>query len=119
MTNYLLLMRGSYPDRPPTREVIARIVLEWGEWYGKIAASGNIADYGNPIAPGGRRVTADGISDGAVMSGSACVNGYVIIKAESMDEAVRVAQSCPAVKEATIEVREIVNHEELIKASRK
>lgn len=53
----------------------------------------------------GKEVTKDGVTD-LVMDTSA-LTGFLTINAESMDEAVKIAQACPAVTSTKVyEVRE-------------
>ncbi len=79
---------------------------EWNAWYRKMDKA--IVDQGNPFSPMAKSISTDGrISDGP---GGSMVTGYTIIKAMSLDAAVQLAKSCPALKNGTkISVYETVN----------
>jgi len=83
MKKFILLPIG-HEDHSP--EVMAK----WGAWFGSI--SKHIVDSGNPFMPG-KEVSKAGIKD--MPYGDNCNNGYTIINAENMDEALEIASSCP------------------------
>ncbi len=104
MNNYLLLYSGG---KMPTTEMERQAVTaDWMVWLNKW--SGNVVDQGNPFTPMAKNITSDGrIHDGPM---GAMPSGYTVIKANSMDEALRIAQGCPVIKGgATITVYETFN----------
>ena len=64
----------------------------WMNWFGSISES--IVDSGNPLGAG-REVTPNGTTD--LPLGKDSITGYTIIRADSLDEAERIAQECPIV----------------------
>jgi hypothetical protein len=65
----------------------------------------------------GRYVTQHSVvSDGPFLESKEGVSGYDIIEAENIEEAVKIAQSCPMVKigHAIREVRPLMNIEEFL-----
>ncbi len=82
------------------------ITGDWMAWYSKLGKA--IVDQGNPFTPMAKNISTDGrISDGPI---GTLATGYSIIKANSLDEAVRIAQGCPALKGGSrISVYEIMN----------
>ncbi len=100
MANYLLAYHGGgMPDSP---EEGARIMALWTKWFGELGPA--IVDGGNPV---GRTATI--ASDGTVSDGGGAnpVSGYSVIKADSFDEAVRMARGCPLLESGgVIEVGE-------------
>ncbi len=104
MNNYLLLYSGG---KMPTTEMERQsVTADWMVWLNKW--SGNVVDQGNPFTPMAKNITSDGrIHDGPIGS---MPSGYTVIKANSMDEALRIAQGCPVIKGgATITVYETFN----------
>jgi len=68
----------------------------------------NIVDMGGRLGDG-KVVTATDTSDGPFVEVKEVIGGYMIVEAESMEEAVRVAQGSPGVgmPGSSVEVREI------------
>lgn len=75
-------------------------------WKKKFHA--NIVDLGGRLG-GGKVVTAHGATDGPFVETKELVGGFMIVAAESLDEAVQVARECPGVvmPGSSVEVREI------------
>jgi hypothetical protein len=72
----------------PTKEIINA----WMKWFESIKA--HTIDSGNPFKPG-KEVTKTGIKDLPLDKNA--LAGYTIIQAENIDEAVKLAQSCPMI----------------------
>ncbi len=104
MANYLLLYSGG---RMPESEAEQKaIVNDWMAWFGMLGS--DLVDGGNPFTPMVKNIT----SDGMVREGPAgsMASGYSVIKADSLDAAVKKAQGCPVIKGgATITVYETFN----------
>ncbi len=100
MANYLLAYHGG--KMPETKEAQAQVMAAWTTWMHALGPA--LIDGGNPV---GRTSTIG--SDGKVTSGGGAnpVSGYSVIKADSLDAAVKLAQGCPVLQGgATIEVCE-------------
>jgi len=104
MSNYVLLYTGG--GMPATDSERKRITDEWNAWYKKIDKA--VVDQGNPFSPMAKYISGDGkIYDGPIGS---MITGYTIIKAMSLDAAIQLAKSCPALKSgAKISVYETIN----------
>lgn len=90
------------PSPAQMEEMFAR----FNAWKDKFAE--NIVDMGGRLA-GGKVVSSEGASDGPFVEVKEIVGGFMIIEADSMDEAVQVAQESPGTASpgSTVEVREI------------
>jgi hypothetical protein len=68
----------------------------------------NIVDMGGRLGTG-KGVTTDGETDGPFIEVKEVVGGFMILRAETLDEAVKVARNCPGVvsPHSKLEVREI------------
>jgi hypothetical protein len=88
MVSYLLLYSGG---SVPAGEAEQKKVMEaWGKWMGELGPA--LADGGNPFTKQAKTIASDGkVSDGPMGTAS----GYSVVKANSMDEAVKMAQGCP------------------------
>ena len=88
MAKYIFLASGG--KMPASKEEGAKMMKAWEDWFA--AMGSKVVDPGSPLSPVGK-ITADGsVSD---VPADAVVNGYMILNAESREEAVRIAQGCP------------------------
>ena len=68
----------------------------------------NIVDMGDKLKPGGKVVTASGVTDGAFVEAKEVVGGFMIVTAESWERAIEVAKEMPMMMPgARIEIREM------------
>jgi len=88
MANFLLLYKGG--GMPANEEEGKKVMAAWGEWMK--ACGDNLIDAGNPCS-NSKSVTKDSVGD---VSGEK-VTGYSVIKADSIDDAVKAAQMVPLV----------------------
>ncbi len=72
---------------------------EWGNWFGGLGDK--LVDAGNPFNTGGQAVEKSGVTTIENWPST----GYSIVKAETMDEAVEMAKSCPVLNEPDGAVR--------------
>lgn len=85
MKKFVLLAVGY---EMPTKEIMDA----WMKWFESI--KDHIVDGGNPFGPG-MEVTAAGVKQ--LTHDKEAITGYTIINAESMDEAVKIAKTCPMI----------------------
>lgn len=79
------------------------MMTKWKEWIG--ANSDKFENPGNPVGMS-KTVSAEGVADNG---GSNPLNGFSTVKAETIEEAVELAKTCPhmEMEGGTIEVAEI------------
>jgi hypothetical protein len=79
----------------------------FSEWQEKFRA--NLVDLGGRLKPGGRVVTASGVTDGPFAEAKETIGGFMVVAAEDYDRAVAVAKECPGLVRpgSTVEIREI------------
>jgi hypothetical protein len=108
MKDYLLLLRGGIPMTSKTEAQNKEEMQAWGVYMGGLGEAGQLVG-GLPLVSGGKTVSGSGVSAEAVTSAKeGIVGGYLIVKANSLDEAVEIAKKCPHIaNEGNIEVREI------------
>jgi hypothetical protein len=93
VSTYVLSFRGQ-SDRVPTAEQEAA----WGQWFGEISTS--IEDFGNRV---GRATGLGEAGAGSVLT------GYMLVKADSFDAAVALAEGCPGLAQGgAVEIGETV-----------
>ena len=98
MANYLLTYYGG--GMPESPEENAQVMQAWTAWFGELG--GALVDGGNPTSQS-RAISPDG----SVMDATMAPTGYSIIKADTLDAAVKAAKHCPVLAGgATIVVSE-------------
>ena len=104
MTKYLFIYHAPMTPAdaaPPTPEQMEAVMGQWNAWAGKVGD--RMVDFGTPLA-GGVQVTPEGTSPSTRE-----VAGYTLIEADSMDDALALAQDHPHLNMpggCTIEVHE-------------
>jgi len=85
---------------------------EWRDWMQGLAEEGQLID-GLPLHSNGKQVSNKGavVTDGPFAEGAEMVGGYLMVKANSLDEATEMSKGCPMLQyeEGHIEVREILD----------
>lgn len=101
MAKFLLLYHGG--GMPATEAEQAQVIKAWTDWYTSLGSA--VADPGNPFTPVAKKVASNGaIGDGP--SGT-MASGYTILSTNSIDQAAKMAQSCPVLTSgATISIFE-------------
>ena len=89
MANFLLLYTGG---EEPGSDLEGQAVMKaWMDWFTTLGPA--VVDGGNPTGPVAKTISPGGrIADGGLQ---AQVTGYSILRADSLEEATRMAQGCP------------------------
>ncbi|MBA3662559.1 MAG: hypothetical protein H0W64_12630 [Gammaproteobacteria bacterium] len=104
MKEYLLLLRGGKPQSEKTETENNAELQAWGAYMGGLSQKGQLSS-GLPLVTGGKTVSATAAND---ETSKKEISGYLIVKAETLDEAAEIAKGCPHIaNEGNIEVREI------------
>ncbi len=92
---------------PPSPSVMEEMYAKFNAWREKYQE--NLVDLGGKLTSAGKIVTAEGATDGPFVEAKEVIGGYMIIAADSMEEAIRIAQESPGVgmPGSSVEVREI------------
>lgn len=101
MTEYMFAFHGgAMPDTPEEGE---KVMAAWGAWMEGLGA--NMVNPGNPVGMS-KTVSASGVADDG---GSNPLSGFTIVKADSVEEACKMAASCPIIDAGgSVEVAPIV-----------
>lgn len=101
MKNYVFAYYGEPKFRNPEAGAVYK--ARWRVWMEGLGEA-----LVNPGVPMGRPKTVgrDGVSDGG---GSNRVTGFSIVKADSMDAALKMAKACPHLEHGTIDVAEAMD----------
>jgi hypothetical protein len=98
MQDFMLLFRVANSDHSqPSAEEIKAIQKRWDDWKGGIAAQGKMANNGSRLPLEGKVLKAGGVvTDGPFVEIREMLGGYIVVKADSLDDAVTLAHGCPA-----------------------
>ena len=110
---YLFLVRGAGCDAgslsPEQMQAQMREVYAWIEGL----SQKGVMTAAQPLTPGGKVVSGKNgsvISDGIAAESKEAVGGFFIVNAATLDEAVRIARTCPSFNDGfRLEVRQIAN----------
>lgn len=109
MKEFMFLFRGGDEvwDTKSSKEQQEHM-QHWQQWIGEMAqqekfmSGERLHTKGNTIHPGGVKVT-----DRPLTEGKELVGGYLLIKADSLAEATKMAKGCPGLQwDSYVEVRE-------------
>ena len=92
-------------------QVLQEMMQAWQKWMGGIAAQGKLASNGNRLGTDGRSVKPGNVvTNGPYVEIKEMVGGFIIVRAESFDEAAEMAKGCPLIvaSAGTVEIRDIV-----------
>ena len=88
MPNYLLAYRGgSMPETPAAQEAV---MTQWTKWFQELGDA--VVDGGNPISVSKMVASSGAVAD---VGATDALAGYSVIKADSLESAVKMAQGCP------------------------
>jgi hypothetical protein len=89
---------------PETRENIQK---KWMDWVGGIAAQGKLANQGIHLADGGSVLKTGGVvTDGPFVEIREILGGFIVVKADTIDDAITLAHGCPGLDEGgSVEIR--------------
>lgn len=107
---YMLLFRGNEWHKGLSPEEMQKISDQWMAWFERLKNDGRCI-AGNPLEPEGKTVFGKNgrvVSDGPFAESKEAIGGYFLLKVDSLDEAVVIAQQCPGLPYgAKIEVRPV------------
>jgi len=113
MKEFIMIFRGDKDQQRPSPEQMQQMVKQWQNWIGNIAAQGKFVAT-NALGFEGRTVNTEGVvCDGPYTEVKEIIGGYLILKAESLEEAVSFTVGCPTLTGGgtTVEVRDIMQFE--------
>jgi hypothetical protein len=108
---YMLIFRGNDWHKGLSPEEMQQVANDWMAWFKRLTEQGK-AVAGNPLAPEGKIVSGKNgrvVADGPFAESKEAIGGYFLLKVDSLDEAVAIAQQCPGLPHgAKIEVRPVM-----------
>ncbi len=108
MEDFVLLFRQPNTDDSNLSDNEMRAIFQkWDEWFGSIAEQGKINNMGIRLSLPGKVLKAGGvITDGPFVEIRERLNGFIVIKADSLEDAITLAHGCPILDiNGTVEIR--------------
>ena len=109
--NYLCIQRsqpgqGGGGGQKPSPAQMEEMYAAFNAWKEKF--QDNIVDMGGKLG-NGKVVTADGVTDGPFVESKEVIGGFMIVSAESLEQAIEIASGVPGLVSpgSGVEVREI------------
>ncbi|MDC8004890.1 YciI family protein [Aureisphaera galaxeae] len=109
MNEYLMIIRGGEDLSGKSPEEMQEHMNHWQQWMGGLANDGKLIG-GQPLQREGKSLTERGtkVTDRPLAEGKEMVGGYIMVRANDLNEATDLAKGCPGFEhDCTIEVREI------------
>lgn len=107
---YLVMLRNvPGKQEPPTAAQMKEMYAAFTAWQTRYAS--NIADMGGKLRPDGKVVAGSQVMDGPFAETKEGVAGFMVISADSYEQAIEVARQCPGVMRpgTSLEIREIAS----------
>ncbi|MGY0039678.1 YciI family protein [Pedobacter sp. NJ-S-72] len=112
MKDFMLLFRQpSYDYSNLSQEEMKSLTKRWYDWVGAIAAQGKLASNGpQRLAPEGKVLKAGGvITDGPFVEIRERLGSFIVVKADSLEEATTLAHGSPALDAGgSVEIRPVL-----------
>lgn len=112
LKDFVLMFKGGEPE--VTRKIIGNKQENpqplWSNWLKFLEDEGHMANPGSYLGYEGKSVSKDGfVADMAVVDYQDTVIGFIVIKANDMNQAVQLSRKCPIFSNpgCTIDVREV------------
>ena len=104
----MLIFRGTDWYKGLSPEQMQQIADQWMAWFNRLKDEGT-ALSGNPLEQEGKIVGKGRVvSDGPFAEAKETIGGYFLLKVNTLDDAVAIAQQCPGLPYGIrVEVRQI------------
>ena len=110
-SEYMLLFRGPHWDKGLSPEELQQVMGRVMAWFEGLKVQGRVK-AGQPLGAEGRTVSGKKgrpVADGPFAESKEAVGGYLLLQADSLDEAVAIAKTNPTLEHGiTIEVRPVL-----------
>ena len=111
MKEYMMIFRNEKKEggEKPSAEQMQAVMKQWQNWIGGIAAKGKYSSTNRLISEGKTIKPNKVVTDGPYVEAKEMIGGYLVVKANSLDEAVEMAKSCPGLLYGgNVEVRSVM-----------
>jgi len=108
---YMLIFRNTDWHKGLSPEEVQQVAGQWMVWFNHLREQGKVT-AGNPLGSTGKIVSGKNgrlVADGPFAESKEAIGGYFLLQVSSLDEAVAIAQGCPALDYgAKVEVRPVM-----------
>lgn len=111
MKEFALLFRQTNYDLSNVLPTEMQAILQkWQDWKGKLEAQGKLASPGQRLATDGKVLKPGGVvTDGPFVEIRERLAGFLVVKAENLEEATTLAHGCPVLDVGgSVEIRELL-----------
>lgn len=112
MNEFLLIFRRDFKTTAsqPSPEHLQNMMKDWQNWMGSIASRDKLVSSGNRLSDEGKVVKPGSfVTNGPYVEIKEAIGGYIIIRAESLEEAAEISTGCPILTiGGNVEVRTII-----------
>jgi hypothetical protein len=104
MQEFLLLFRRDFTTQPSELHI-----KHWQDWFRSLAADDKLARPVQRFEPAGKLLKKEKTEEGPYTAMNESVGGLLMIKANSYEEAMEIAQGCPVLDlGGNVEIRRVV-----------
>lgn len=112
MASFIYLFRN-HPSNFQTLspDQMQQTLQKWNAWKEKLEQSGHVKNFGNRLDAAGKvvRGKSKSVTDGPYVEVKDFVQGYTMIEAKDLDEALELAHGCPILEsDGSVEVRPVM-----------
>jgi hypothetical protein len=113
MSKFIYLFRSNpeaYQSLSP--EQMQQTVKKWMDWRDSLEKNGHVKQFGERMDGTGKvvRGKAKSVTDGPYVEVKDFIQGYLLVEARDMDQAVELAKGCPILEsDGTVEIRAFVS----------
>jgi len=89
-----------------------QILKKWMDWKDNLEKNGNVKQFGERLDGSGKVVRGKdkAVTDGPYVEVKDFIQGYLLVEAKDIDQAVELAKGCPILEsDGTVEVRPFVS----------
>ncbi|MEP6468119.1 MAG: YciI family protein [Parafilimonas sp.] len=116
MKEFVLIFRTAPMEFSPTPEQAQNMMTSWMNWMNGIEEDGKLSNRGSRLGVSNSKVVKPNnlVTNGPFIEIKEFINGFIIVKTNSLDEAVEIAKQCPMVTSGggNVEVRPAVTPED-------
>lgn len=114
MKEFMMIFRNEKNEggEMPSAEQMQVVMKQWQDWIRGIVEKGNYSSTNRLNSEGKILKPNNVVTDGPYAEAKEMVGGYLIVKANSLEEAVEMAKSCPNLfYDGNVEVRSVMSIE--------
>jgi hypothetical protein len=110
MKEFVFLFRQPSADyREASPEKMKALAKKWQDWVGNIVSQDKLSSNGIRLSMDGKVLRSGGvITDGPFVEIKEKLLSFIVVRAESLEEATTLAHGCPAIDEGgSVEIRPV------------